>query len=114
MAIDPLNKLCKWRMVFAGWLGGTKTMNEGGARAARDWAEKWLIMRAEMNALIQLLVEAKVITFEQFQAQVQFEAELLDRQMERNFPGFRSTDVGMEIYDAKLAAETTKRLGFPP
>ncbi len=112
--IDRLNKLCKWRTVLAGWHGGTKAMNADGAKAMRDLMDKWLIMRAETNALAELLIEKGVFTQQEFTGQLHNEAQLLDQAMEKQFPGFRTTAVGVEIYDPKLAAETTRRLGFPP
>lgn len=112
--IDRLNKLCKWRAVLAGWHAGTKSMSSPGTQAMRDLMDKWLVMRAESNALAELLIEKGVFTQAEFTGQLHNEAQLLDQAMEREFPGFRTIESGIEIYDMNLAGETMRRLGFPP
>ena len=112
--LDPLNRLCKWRQVLAGWHSGTRSMQEPGAKAMRDLMDKWLIMRCEGSAMAALLVRKGVFTAEEYRAQVEHEATLLNLQMEQIFPGFRTIDAGVEIFDIKLAQATMARLGFPP
>jgi hypothetical protein len=114
MPIDPLNKLCKWRSILAGWHRGSGGVDEPGVKAMRDLMDKWLVMRCEASALASLMISKGVCTIEEFNTQLQGEAVILDNQMERTFPGFRTIAAGVEIYDTQLAAETTKRLGFPP
>jgi hypothetical protein len=114
MADDALNKLCKWRMILAGWHNGSKSIGEPGVKAMRDLMDKWLVVRAEASALAALLIQKKVFSHQEFHDQVMHEATLLDAQMAEFFPGFRTIQDGVEIYDVSLAAETTKRLGFPP
>lgn len=110
----PLEKLCHWRGVLAGWHDGTMTLQGKGCQAKRDLSERWLIMRAEVSALSELLLEKKIVTLEEFRARVDEEACSLDAMLGELFPGFRTSEFGMEIYDAKLARETMNRLGFPP
>jgi hypothetical protein len=112
--IDPLNKLCKWRSVLAGWHAGTQSMQSTGVQAMRDLMDKWLVMRTESSALAALLIRKNVFTAEEFTDQVHREAAELDRAMERVFPGFRTVEHGVEIYDLDHAQETMRRLGFPP
>jgi hypothetical protein len=112
--IDPLNRLCKWRMVLAGWHHGTRSIEQPGIQAMRDLMDKWLIMRAEGSALVALLVGKGVFTAAEFAAAVQSEAARLDRDLEQVFPGFRTTDDGVQITDMALATATMLRLGFPP
>jgi hypothetical protein len=120
MALDPLNKLCKWRMILAGWHKGTQGLRtaEGtatpGLSAMRDLMDKWLIMRTETSALAALLIAKGVFSHEEFSAAVYHEASLLDNDLEAVFPGFRTTDEGVHIYDIGLANRTMARLGFPP
>ncbi len=95
MPIDSLNKLCKWRSVMAGWLFGTRAMDSPGTQGMRDLAEKWLIMRAENNALAGLLIEKKLIRADEFEKRIQKEADWLDRDMERRFPGMRTNATGV-------------------
>jgi hypothetical protein len=105
-----LNRLAKWRSVFAGrWLG-TRSITDPEAIAVRDFAEKYLVLRVEVTALSVLLIERGLITTEQFQNQIIKECDYLQRELERRFPGFKATDEGMHI-DTAQAVETTK--GWP-
>lgn len=117
--IDPLNKLCKWRTVLAGWHRGTSTIMTGGkptpgVAAMRDLMDKWLIMRAEGSARTTLLIKKGVFTEREFFDALMEEAKLLDKDMERVFPGFRTNDDGMVIFDAPRALKTMEEKGFPP
>lgn len=107
-----MNKLCKWRSVFVGWMIGTKRGDEPGVQAYRDAVDFRLAARVELNALSTLLIEKGVFTREEFTAQVAIEAGLYDTQLEKLFPGYRTTDEGLSI-DPRVAAETNKRLRFP-
>lgn len=119
MAIDSLNKLCKWRMVLAGWHTGSKALltptgtPNPGVKAMRDLMDKWLIMRAETNALAGLLIKKRVFTSEEFTAAILREADHIDHDMERVFPGFRTSEEGVVIYDLDMARKTVADLGFP-
>lgn len=106
-----VNRLAKWRTVFAGrWLG-TRSKADPEAQAVRDIIEKYLMLRVEVNALTALLVTPPgrpgVFTADEFRAQIVCECAHLNAALERQFPGFTTTDVGVEI-DTRLAAETTK------
>lgn len=120
MPLDPLNRLCKWRMVLAGWHTGSKALltpsgtPNPGVKAMRDLMDKWLIVRTETNALTMLLIAKRVFSAEEFSAAVYREAARVDRDMERVFPGFRSTDEGVVIFDMDMAKKTMADLGFPP
>jgi hypothetical protein len=119
MTIDALNKLCKWRSVLAGWHTGSKALlkSDGtptpGVAAMRDLMDRWLIIRAENNALAGLLIDKGVFTEQDFTAAVHAEAAALDKSLEERFPGFRTQPYGVEIYDLPLAQQTMARLGFP-
>ena len=52
--LDALNRLCKWRAFFAGWLLGTRPVRSGPARAARDLTDAGLLLTAEVRALGRL------------------------------------------------------------
>lgn len=112
-ATAALNKLCKWRSVLAGWHMGTRSMNEPGTKAMRDFIEKLLVLRAEQTALIDLLLAKKVFTRQEIEDSIVQEARLLDEAYARAFPGFRTTAHGVDI-DLDLAQATMKDLGFPP
>lgn len=112
--LDPLNKLCKWRSIMAGWHLGTAPKETPGVQAMRDLMDKWLIMRVETSALAGLMLKKGVFTDKEYRTQLYAEATILDNHMEEAFPGFRSCEDGVEIYDIPLAQQTTRRLGFPP
>ena len=105
--VDALNRLAKWRSVFAGrWLG-TRANTDPECIAVRDVIEKLLILRVEVSALTQLAVARGDFTAAQLQDQIAIECAHLEAGLEKQFPGFRSTDVGMQIDTAK-AVETMK------
>jgi len=105
-----LNRLAKWRSIFTGrWLG-TRTLQDSEAIAVRDVFEKLLLLRVELSALSNLLIDRKSITLQAYQAQIVIECEHLQHALEQQFPGFKACDYGMDVETAK-AAETTK--GWP-
>lgn len=102
-----LNKLCKWRMVFAGWQLGTRTTGDPECDAVRDHREVTMLMRAEINALTKLCLDKGVFTVPQFQAQLLDDVEHLDKSYEEKFPGFKSSDTGM-VMDIEKCKGTMK------
>ncbi len=113
MACDAsLQRLAKWRSVYAGWMWGTQTREHGPSQATRDLFEKAILLRAEVSALTALLIESGVITQEQFLARLYDEAEALQGMLERAFPGYRATAYGMSM-DTHIAADTMRVKGFP-
>lgn len=102
-----LNRLAKWRTVFAGWQLGTRSKEDAESQAVRDHREVTMLMRAEINAQTQLLVKKGIFTQEEFLTQLTEEAEVLSKVYESKFPGFSATDIGMKM-DVAKAAETTK------
>ncbi len=104
---QALNKLCKWRSVFAGWQLGTRPSTDPECQAVRDHREVTMLLRTEMNALTALLIEKGVIKQEDFQDQLLIDAELLDKQYEERFPGFKTSHDGVDI-DVQKAAQTMK------
>jgi hypothetical protein len=114
MTLDSLNRLCKWRAVLAGWHLGTRAKDEPGVAAMRDLRELTMILRAEMNAVCALMVKKGVFTEKEHARALEREADLMNTDMERRFPGWRSSNDGMVAYDLDLAQDTANRLGFPP
>lgn len=101
-----LNRVMKWRGVFAGWQLGTRTSGDPESQAVRDQRELLMLVRIELNALTACLIESGAITSRSFTEQVIVEAELLDKAYEDRFPGMRSTDAGMELFDLQKAQQT--------
>lgn len=104
---SALNRLCKWRMVFTGWQLGTRAKGDPECDAVRDHRELSIICRAELTALTNLLIAKGVFTAQEHMAAVEAEAELLNKDYQRRFPGFRATDIGMDINTA-IAADTMR------
>lgn len=112
MDINPtldavLNRLAKWRSVFAGWQLGTRKLGDAECDAVRDHRELSLMLRIEVSALAALLAQKGIIAAEEFGAQLITEAEHMHSTLEQRFPGFKATEIGMSIDPAK-AAETMK------
>lgn len=105
--IDWLQRLAKWRTVFAGWQLGTRDKTDPECQAVRDHRELSLILRAEVNTLAQLMIEKGVFTSGEYDAQLQKEAKILCEHYEKQFPGFKATDIGLQI-DSR-AEQTTKQ-----
>lgn len=101
-----LNRLAKWRNVFAGWQLGTRPKNDPECQAVKDHREATIMLRAELSALIQLMINEGVFTEEDFQNSLLNEIEILDKNYEVFFPGFKTKDYGVEMTEE--AVETTK------
>ncbi|SRR5579883_504325 len=104
---DWMNRLAKWRSVFAGWQLGTRTDTDSECQAVRDHREVTMILRAEVNALVVLLIQKGVFTEAEYRGQIQEEARYLCEAYEKRFPGFKAADVGMNI-DPQIAVNTTR------
>lgn len=106
-------KLCKWRGLYAGWWFGTRPNSDPQAQAARDNFDRTILLRCEMNAVTALLLSKGVFSVDQFQHQLLVEVEAMDRMLETSWPGFHTSDTGLEM-DLLRAAETMKKWGFRP
>ena len=100
-----LNRLAKWRAVFAGWQLGTRATGNAECNAVRDHREATLLHRAELNTLLRLLIEKKVFTASEFRFALDHEADQLSADLAKRFPGFKATDAGIEM-NAAIARDT--------
>lgn len=100
-----LNRLTKWRSVFAGWQLGTRPDTDPTCRAVRDHREVTILLRAEVSALVGLLVLKGAITTAEWETQLEREAQLLDAEYQKRFPGFRASDSGISM-NPVLARDT--------
>lgn len=106
-----LQRLAKWRSVFAGrWLG-TRPKTDPACQSVRDLTERSLLLRAEVTATTGLLIKHGFFTEAQFSAAVAHECDELCKMLEREFPGYKATDTGMDI-DVALARKTSA--SWPP
>jgi len=106
-----LNKVAKWRTVFAGWQLGTRPKGEPECDAVRDHREATILLRAEVTALTSVLLKKGLMTEAEYAAELENEARLLDQSYERRFPGFKTHEFGIDI-DVKVAQQTTR--GWKP
>jgi hypothetical protein len=102
-----LNRLCKWRSVFAGWQLGTRTSEDPECQAVRNHREVTILLRTEVSALLELLVAKQIITTPEWESQLETEAEHLSRMYAGQFPGFTATDSGLEL-NMPLVSQTTR------
>ena len=52
--MDKINRLTKWKMVFAGWQLGTRPVGDPECDAVRDHREVTILLRAEITTLLAL------------------------------------------------------------
>lgn len=109
---QAVQRLCKWRSVFIGWMLGTIPEGTPGLKAHKERVDAQIMSRVEINALTALLLKKGVFTLEEFMAQIVEECEHKEREYEVLFPGYKATANGISI-DPKVAVETNKRMGFP-
>jgi len=102
-----LNRLAKWRSVFAGWQLGTRLSTDPESQAVRDHREVTMILRVEVSALAELLVARNVFTKREWELALIREAEALEASLEGRFPGFKATHDGITM-DVAKASETMK------
>jgi hypothetical protein len=103
---NAMNKITKWRAVFAGQQLGTRSKDDPECQAIRDHREVTILLRVEVTAITKLLIDKGICTLEELQQATIDEAELLEQDYEKRFPGMRATDIGMQ-YDHR-AAQTMK------
>lgn len=108
-----LDKLCKWRKFFASWQLGSTSAQDGRYKAVANHRELSILLRAEVSALAGLLLRKGVFTEREWQDALEAEAKRLDHDYEENYPGWRSVPDGMSMKMPE-AAETMRKLGFPP
>jgi len=100
-AHEALNRLAKWRAIFTGWQLGTRPKGDPESDAVRDHREATLILRAEVTALVDLLLKRGVFTEQAWAAAVEREANSLAALLSERFPGVTATDTGLDIDPAR-------------
>ncbi len=108
--IDWINRLGKWRSVLVGRLLGSRPDTDPQTIGYRRLVDQLHLRDLECAALIYLLIDKKVLTADEIKAEMQRKAQELCQQYQQEFPGFRASDIGMDI-DVARAMETTK--GWP-
>jgi hypothetical protein len=92
-----MNRLAKWRALFAGWQLGTRAKGDPESDAVRDTQERLLTLRAEVNALTRILLEKGLTTQEELQRTMIAEAEHYMGQLEARWPGVTAVDDGLSM-----------------
>lgn len=92
-----LETLGKWRAALAGWQLGTRLKGDPEGDAVRDHREATLMLRAEVNALVGLLLELEVFTMETWLAQLGVEAQHLSDAYAAKFPGIVAFEGGLRF-----------------
>lgn len=105
--MEALNRVCRWRRVFTGKMLGTNVDSDPHTVGMNELQEARIIMRVELTALAGLMLRKGLITQDEFTAAIEAEANQLNEDYEKRFPGFKATDDGMRM-DMPLAAETMK------
>lgn len=111
--IDWLNRLTKWRVLFAGWQLGTRDKSDPEAAAVRDTREILMIMRVELSTIVTLLEGKGFFTASEFNDEMNHQAMVLEAAYQQRFPGYRATDEGLAV-DVQEAIKTNARYNFKP
>ncbi len=111
--MEALNRVCKWRTLFAGWQLGTRPKGDPECDAVRDHREVTILLRVEVTALAGLLLRKGLITKEEFQAANGKEADLLNEAYAKRFPGVKATDYGLSLDPVVMEQHGTMR-GWKP
>ncbi len=105
--LDALNRVCKWRRVFTGKMFGSGTEDDPLIVGSNDLQEARLIIRVEMTSITGLLLRAGVFTQGELNEAIREEADLLNADYAKRFPGFTAENDGMHM-EPVLAMETMK------
>lgn len=92
-----VQRLAKWRSLFAGWQLGTRPKGDPECDAVRDHREVTILLRAEVTALTGLLIRKGLFTAEEFTEALGEEALQLEADYQRRFPGVQATDDGLNF-----------------
>jgi hypothetical protein len=103
-----VNRLAKWRSVFAGWQLGTRDEEDPECQAVRDHREATILLRAEFNALLGLLVKRGIFTEDEWLEALAAECDLLGKDYEAKFPGIHTTEYGV-VFEMPEAVETMRK-----
>lgn len=100
--VAALNRLTKWRSIFAGWQLGTRPDSDPECQAVRDHRDATLVLRVEVTAVTALLLRKGVFTMDELAEQTATEADALSEALAVRFPGVRATDSGLTMDLARV------------
>lgn len=99
-----LNVLTKWRNHFAGWQLGTRLDTDPEFLAVRDHRELSILLRVEMTALVEVMLRKGFMTAAEFEAAMEREANLLNKDYEKRWPGVTASPTGLSYNIASINA----------
>ena len=108
------NRVTTWRTLFAGWQLGTRPKGDPECDAVRDHRELSILLRVESSALVGLLLAKGLITAAEWETALAQEANLLNSDYARRFPGVTATDDGLLIDIKKVAAPDSWMKNWKP
>lgn len=106
-------RLRQFGRLAASRLFGTLPTTSGRYKAVVDEWERSLLLRAEMNALVLLLVDKKVVTSAEWTARVVEEIRALADAHQKLWPELTTDEVGIHVHDAQAFAARSKSEGWP-
>jgi len=111
--LDALNRVCKWRRVFTGKMIGSGAEDDPLIVGVNDLQEARIIMRVELTTLTGLLLRKGVFNGDELNEAMAEEADLLNADYAKRFPGFKATHDGVDM-DVDLARKTMKEQPWAP
>ena len=93
---------------------GTVPSDHGGYKALIDLIERSYFVRAELNAVTDLLVTKGIVTSYELQKAFDNDYRVLFEAVSKKWPEIEFTEAGCTIKDPKALAERMKREGWPP
>lgn len=113
-AMHALNRVTKWRGLFAGWQLGTRPKGDPESDAVRDHRELSILLRVESSALVGLLLRKGLINASDWEKALEDEANQLSDDYARRFPGVTATDYGLVIDVKKVTAADSWMKNWKP
>ena len=107
-------RLAQYARMAASRVLGTRLESNGGFRAIRLLDHGRHIHRAEITAIVSLLIDKGVFTLEEYQGAMKAEMEMLLSDLQQEWPEIVAHPQMTEVKDAKAFAERAKREGWPP
>jgi hypothetical protein len=103
-----VKRLCQWKMLLARWQMGERFERGPEFDALCDQRGLVLILRAELNALLSVLVETRIIKHADFDLALEACANRDNTNLSLRFPGYYGTDEGLAV-DVAIAKGTNER-----
>lgn len=107
-------KLRQVGRIYVGRITGTVPSTNGAYKTLISLIERSLFMRAELNALVFLLLKKGVFKEDEWVKQLEEEMEHYFGEISKEFPEVEFDDWGMTVKDIKAFTERSQKEGWPP